>query len=362
VLTGELYQLSLAKVADKHNTMTRMDAARIGKGFGYMIRSLPKKDESEYTASGLAVLEHHFENHEYCGQWCPRKRLTLAQRQASERYYRNKDEDAKLYAILKEKVDRFITLDRLQEVAHGMDTQANESFNNTISWFAPKNKVYCASGSLCNRVSLAIGINTLGFPIYFKRLFKLLGIQMTLNVAHFLEVKEKKRTKRLDKIKTKEHKKLRMQNKHEQLRLDEAIAKKERSKRDGTYKSGCNMDAGGVDGYTEDDLLGPHSRKKRRNATANENAICRHCGKSGHSTTRSKKCLHYKGGRTPATVAPAAAAAQMPAEARDYYAYDHLPLQEDPPSDIDLGVLETAGNYSSDEEIQCDTTGMTGLV
>jgi hypothetical protein len=144
VLTGELYQLSLGKVAEKQK-MTRMDAARLGKGFGFMIRSLPRKEESKYVSCGLAVLEHHFDNHIHCGPWCPRLRLSLAQREASGRYYRNKKDDAKLYAILKEKVDRFVTLDRLKEVAHGMDTQPNESFNNTVSWFAPKNKVYCGS-------------------------------------------------------------------------------------------------------------------------------------------------------------------------------------------------------------------------
>jgi hypothetical protein len=348
VLTGELYQLSLAKVSDKH-TMTRMDAARIGKGFGYMIRSLPRKEESEYVASGLAVLEHHFDNHEYCGQWCPRKRQSLAAQAASNRYYRSKVNDAKLYAILQEKINRFITLDRLQEVGHGMDTQANESFNNTISWFAPKNKVYCASGSLSNRISLAIGINTLGFPVYFKRLFKLLGIQMTSNVRHFLQVKEKTRAKRLHKIKTKQHKMLRMQQKHEQLRLDEVIAKKERAKREGTYKSGMNMDAGGVDGYTEQDLLQQQARKKRR--TDNSNSICRHCGLQGHSTTRSRSCLHYKGNHPATGPATGATVEQVPAEAQDYYKYDDFPIQEDPPSDVEVKALEEdAGNCDSDDD------------
>jgi hypothetical protein len=240
-----------------------------------------------------------------------------------------------------------------------MDTQSIESFNNTVSWFAPKNKVYCASGSLTNRISLAIRINTLGFPEFFKRLFKLLGIQMTANVLHFLEVKEKTRTKRLDKIKTKEHKKLRMANKFEQLRQDEIIAKRERSKRDGTYKSGLNMDEGGVDGYTEEDLLQQHARKRNR-AANNKNATCQHCGKKGHTTTRSSKCCLHKA--NPATVA-AAAVAQIPAEALDYYGYDEMPLQEDPPSDIDLGVLEAINNNdASDDDDFGDQTGKTGIL
>ena len=35
---------------------------------------------------------------------------------------------------------RFITLKALKEVTHDLDTCANESVNNAISWLAPKTK------------------------------------------------------------------------------------------------------------------------------------------------------------------------------------------------------------------------------
>jgi hypothetical protein len=68
-------------------------------------------------------------------------------------YFRWKTKDAKLYVKLQEILERFITPERLKEVAHGMDTQCNESFNNMFSWLAPKNKVYCGTQSLRNRLS-----------------------------------------------------------------------------------------------------------------------------------------------------------------------------------------------------------------
>jgi hypothetical protein len=68
--------------------------------------------------------------------------------------------DAKLYEELNKIYSRFMTMERLEEVGHGYDTQINESYNNTASWFAPKNKVYCGSQSLKNRLSVAIGINS----------------------------------------------------------------------------------------------------------------------------------------------------------------------------------------------------------
>jgi hypothetical protein len=242
VLTGELYALESARKAERL-TMTRMDSTRIGKNFGYMIRALPRiaEDDDAMVIAGKAVLEHHFDNHEYCGAWCRRKRKTAAERAASPRFYRCKVKDVDLYKVLHEKIYRFISLDRLKEVAHGMDTQCNESFNNTASWLAPKNKVYCGSQSLQNRLSIALGINVLGFVGYFKRLFKMLGIAFTPDVQYYLQSKESTRNKRLAKLRLKDTKKKRLKDKFERLKQHEVIARKERSKREGTYKSGIAM-------------------------------------------------------------------------------------------------------------------------
>ena len=179
--------------------MTKMDVKRIGKNFGYMARSLPKLPEELYCQTANAVLEHHFDNHEHCGSWCPRKRLSAAARAASDRYYRCKEKDKELYVALSAIVSKYTTLSRLKEIAHGMDTNANESINNTISYFAPKNRVYCGTRSLQTQIGIAIGILSLGFAPYFCRLYKALAIEMTPNVLHYLEVRGKSRKKRLAK-------------------------------------------------------------------------------------------------------------------------------------------------------------------
>jgi hypothetical protein len=132
-----------------------------------------------------------------------------------------------------------------------MDTQVNESFNNTASWFAPKNKVYCGSCSLTNRLSIALGINSVGLVEYFRRLYKRLGINLTKNVLHCLQMKERTRSNRLNKIKTKEKKKERVKRKRDDLVKDEAVARKERAKREGVYKSGINMQEDEIDGNEE---------------------------------------------------------------------------------------------------------------
>ena len=114
-----------------------------------------------------ACLEHHFDNHVYCGDWCKRKDATEEEKMKLIKFYWCKVKDTKLYALLSNKIERFVTYDRLVEMAHGLDTNMNEAFNQICTWFAPKNKVFAGTGSLPNCISMAVGINSLGFEIYF---------------------------------------------------------------------------------------------------------------------------------------------------------------------------------------------------
>jgi hypothetical protein len=224
----------------------------------------------------------------------------------------------------------FITLDRrrLKEVAHGMDTQVNESFNNSASWVSPKNKVYCGSRSLSNRLAIAVGITSVGVSEYFKRLHRVFGITMMPSVAYFLHQKETTRFKRLEKIRTKEKKKERLKRKYEQLKDDEVSRKKTESKediaaakknRDACYKSGMNMED-----VEEQEQQQPNAR-----TTKKPPPICPFCGKKGHCTTRSKQCLHYNGLPKDHTTVPINAEAERLNDddnAEEIEAFDALPF------------------------------------
>jgi hypothetical protein len=137
---------------------------------------------------------------------------------------------------------------------------------------------------LHNRISIGVGINTLGLNKYFTRLFHGLGItMMPNNVRHYLDVKEKNRTKRIDKCKTKGHKKDRNKTIFEKLWKAEVLKRQERKKKEGTYRTGMALD---------DDCDRP-ARKRPR--TSNHNTVCKHCGLTAHSRITSKHCLQHKG-------------------------------------------------------------------
>jgi hypothetical protein len=352
VFTGELYAMLSMKVKERC-TLTTNDVLRLGKNYGYMIRGSNSVagNEEAMMNKGKAVLEHHFDNHEFCGAWCPRLRMSEEERKASPRFYRNKEKDGKLYVALAEMVNRFIELDRLKEVAHKMDTQVNESFNNTVAWLAPKNKIYCGSRSLENRIGIAVGIKTLGLGPYIKRLYNVLGIEITPNIVHILDRNENKRAKRLTKIKTTDAKKVKLKRKFQKQADAEVQAKVDRSKRDGTYKSGQNMQG------EEEQIVRP-AKKNRKDLK------CSHCGKMGHTTKRSSQCDKFTGAtagrRKQATVAtaPTAATTTAPDAAEDMDRFDSLPLNEQEGSDDEVEdvTLTNLLNPARDEAL-CDSDG-----
>ena len=278
ILTGDLLLLATAK-GDAKLTMTKMDVTRLGKNYGYMIQSLPRHPKEQYVSLARAVLEHHFDCHGDCGPWCKRKSMSAAQLAASKRFYRCKQKDSKLYHKLNEILSRFVSYERLEEVAHGMDTNVNESINNTVSYFAPKNRVYCSSRSLQNRVAISIGIISLGLDGYFRRLLKALGIAIPESIQKFLSDKQKNRMRRLLKRRETESKRKRKAGKFAKLKEEEEKAIRARDKRDGTYKTGGNLDPEGFDGG---------SKGKRKSSGR---PTCPICKQKGHKTTKSKQCF-----------------------------------------------------------------------
>jgi hypothetical protein len=221
--------------------------------------------------------------HDLCGAWCPRRLETPEQRATTKKFYRCKERDAKLYALLVSKTSRFFELDKLTEMAHNLDTNMNEAFNNVCTWFAPKNKVYAGSGSLNNRIAFAVGINSIGLLPFMSKLFLRLGIPMTDNVEHYLTISEGIRTRKLEKASTNAAKKEKNEAKYAKLRADTVIAKTELRKREGTYRSGMNLDDP-TEVVPED-----ATRKPKKKAV-----FCEWCGTRGHTTKRSKNCTASK--------------------------------------------------------------------
>jgi len=175
--------------------------------------------------SAKAVVEHHFDCHEHCGAWCKQKDQTPEQQVEKKQYYRCKTKDDLLYAELQKRIERFITVEALLEVAHKYDTLCNESFNNVAAWLAPKNKIYGTSHSLKNRIAVAVGLTSVGTLAHHQEIFRRLGITMSSTVEHYLKLQSQHRDTRLVKQKTAEGKKNRVDKHHTKLLEKTVVAK-----------------------------------------------------------------------------------------------------------------------------------------
>ena len=277
-----LYELLKKKVADRHG-VTKCDVIRLGKNFAYMMRTLKYRDESEYVDAGKAVVEHHFDCHDFCGDWCKRSKQTAEQRLQSKKYYRCKTKDGKLYSALNNIIARFITLEALKEIGHGGDTQVNESLNNTISWLAPKNKTYGKSMSLTNRISIAIGVHSLGPMDYWRLLFNKLGMAVNEDTLYYLSSIDSTRAAKNARAKMNDYKAVRMKVEHDNLQKHTEVAKKERAERDGVaYESGVGM-TGGYTAEEIDNAATDDSKKKKKKR-------CSSCQGTSHLRVTSRMC------------------------------------------------------------------------
>ena len=294
-LKGELYR-HLKKRKSERFDLTKVDVMRISTNFAYCVRTLSTKTEDEYVSAGKAVVEHHFDNHTFCGDFCKRKLLSNEEREASNKIYRSKEKNKKLYVFLTSTVARFISFSALKEVAHGSDTQVNESLNNFVAWLAPKNKTYSGSMSLSNRISVALGINSVGTLVYFGRLFAKLGIAVAPDVRHYLTKQQRTRAYRIQQYKKKEVKKVRNLKLHQRLReySEKLIIKKEG--KGAVYQPGIGMDGG----YQ---AAAPAVAVAAASTISNSNDKCQACGEAGHKRRTNKKCRFYTA-RKAATTEP----------------------------------------------------------
>lgn len=377
-LKGELYRLVNKKVADRH-TLTKCDVLRISMNFAYMARTL-KEDMTDdvIVERAKAVLEHHFDNHEHCGDWCRRKPqyvgpITKAEhRSRRKKYYRNKERDTKLYNLLQQKLARFVAVDALREVCHDMDTNKNESLNNTIAWIAPKNKVYSGTASLSNRICIALCVTSLGVLPFFEEVFKQFGIVMTDDVRHYLEGLHLRRAKRIAKTKTTAGKKKRSKKFHDKLIEHTVVAKRERKKRQSTYKSGVGMDGGySSDDDNSDKDKATASKKKPTAPGTDMSKYCKRCEQHGHSRASSKLCKHYKpkrgGFKSKDKATPQQTAhdekVQTERDADELDVLDEMPLVDDCCDSSDFfSAEEYSGSSSAKSSSDNDEGGRRGIV
>jgi hypothetical protein len=266
---------------------TKSDALRIKKNFAYFVRQYRTKPFEEFVQASNAVVEHHFNNHQHCGDWCPAKKK-IANNETPAPAHRDKSEDGPagkvLYNQIKDAIGPYLTRDSLKQLHHTMDSQVNESLNRVISKYAPKDRTYCMTMALQSRVHLAIGVYLWGWEKYYSELFKKLRMEMTGNTLHFLQRKDRINKRTYDYYRKTAVKRRRANVLNEKIKR--LVEEERRAKMRGeVYASGSRLDS------TE---TTPATRKRKGRAKKDDAKVspkeCARCFRWNHQRASSKKC------------------------------------------------------------------------
>jgi hypothetical protein len=174
----------------------------ISTNFRCMCNALPTLDKSKWTSASKAVVEHHVGNHDFCGSFCKWKTMPEEEKKLSDQFYRSKSTDAELYKWLSDLIESLTTMEKLEEIGHGMDTTVNDALNNIISWIVPKNNNYSGTVSLVCCIHMALSMHLVGFKRFFIDLFTAMQVEMTDGICYYLMMQQQHQTIRSTKSKT----------------------------------------------------------------------------------------------------------------------------------------------------------------
>ena len=138
---------------------TKVDAIRVKKYYGYMLKSNCMKTVEEINIASKLFVKNLFNNYEYCDTWwCKPKTLLETNRKntkvsesnaetknyieiqrTKDSYHRIKMKDSTLYEHMHRAYILSTIKERLKESLYNFLTQKNKALNNNVAKYAPKN-------------------------------------------------------------------------------------------------------------------------------------------------------------------------------------------------------------------------------
>jgi hypothetical protein len=255
---------------------------RLSRNLAYMCaQHAPDKEGctfEKFKIAGRASFEHHWNNHEFCGDWCQAKGWSEEEKLKYKHKYRNKETHAREYAQQLIIVLKFTEDGRLARVYHLWLNNKTESIHGLIvNIYLPKRSYFCQTICGKARTFLAVSIGLLGYYEYYKILYLKIGIIMSSITALYYQQHGKKR--KADRI---YFNKPAVRRKRAQQRLDNINAEWKREvvdKQNGnTYRSR---------------MAGPKVSTGQKRTAADQNASGEGTTSTGKKRPFCKKCQNY---------------------------------------------------------------------
>jgi hypothetical protein len=241
---------------------TKVDAERMKRRLSWTLRLHCFGTYEEFQTAVLAVLEHHFNNHQFCGDWCKSTSGTEEEVSAAGLRFRCKERNKELYLVLKKHHEEFMEESKLRQLFHTYDTNTVEGFNKFLTKFLPKDRTYCQTIENKARTMLAAGLQSVGYRQFYERVFSLTGIKMRDDdiTNLFLRSEDSQKMWRTLHRREESVKITRMRTLYKKLREGVEKLKADNAKQLG-YESGMMGPGGGE---------GQHGRRQKKKKTTNK--------------------------------------------------------------------------------------------
>jgi hypothetical protein len=241
------YFLLAGAVKAKNLGVTKIDAERMKRRLSWTLRIRTGGTLEEFQEHLTAVLEHHFNNYDHCGDWCKAKGMN----------------------------DEFMEEDKLRQLFHSWDTNAVEGFNKLITKFLPKARTFYKTLENAIRIHLACCLLSIGYRETYRCVFAIAGISIGDFNRLYLRLEDMEQIWRRKHRKKLPVKVMRMTKYYSKAR-EEKMKQAEDGKKWLSYESGM-MGPGGSNPMT--------ASNKNENTKSN---CCSTCGLTSHwrSTSR----------------------------------------------------------------------------
>jgi ribosomal protein L37AE/L43A len=274
-----------AKSKKKGCGMTKMDAERMKRRMSWTLRLHSTGTYEKFRTAVTAVLEHHFNNHLFCADWCQAANGTEEEIRESGLRFRDKIRNKDLYLFLKGHHDQFMEDSKLRQLWHQYDTNNVEAFNKFLTKFLPKDRTLCQTIENKARSYLAVGLQSIGYRQFYGRLFELAGVPLQTDDITSLFLRSEDQDKLWRKLHRRKegYKITRMRKQYKKLREGVEKLKSDNAK-ELSYESGMMGPAGAEEGEVQ--KKGPRRGPRRSQAKH----PCPHCGSTTHSRKSSSLC------------------------------------------------------------------------
>jgi hypothetical protein len=289
-----LHKLVAMKNADSGG-VTGVDRDRLKQNFRYARAKNVDKAFDLFKDAFQPSIEHHFNNHTLCGEWCAAKKLIDRGESTAHLHYRCKTKNAKMYEKMKEVHAIFTTDVKLSEIHHKVNTNLSESANFVVTKVLPKHKHYGTTIADKSRVALAVCIISNGYETTMVELYRRLGFKVhVFQFKGWTDIdKERDFKKRYHKLESVKRKRVMRNSKTR----NENRRKEEKQKKVGDYYCpGMGLDEDTTQSTLNKGTRGNQTKKIGNGLTiqgSKKKIECKRCKRTDHFI-KCKKCPYHK--------------------------------------------------------------------